>query len=308
MAESPTPHPGRSLSWSALRDFLTVAESGSLSEAARRLGVSQPTLTRRMAALETELEAELFRRSSQGLELTEAGEAVLAPARRMDQEAQALELAVTGSDRALAGTVRITATEGLAVEWLTPSLGTFREAHPHIDLEILVRNTSLNVLRREADIAIRLGRPQQMDLVTRRIGSLVLGLYGSRSYLERAGTPQSHAELAAHQGVAFDERDVYTGAGTWLERSLGGAHVVYRANTLAAQRAAIRAGLGIGGQSCFIADRDPELVRVLPEVEVRLEIWLVTHPGLKRSARIRAVYDFLVERLLASQELFAPEA
>lgn len=297
----------RSLNWSMLKDFLAVAEAGSLSAAARRLGVSQPTLTRRMAALEESLHAEIFRRSPRGLELTEAGEAMLGPARQMQQGAQAVELAVSGRDQTPAGLVRITATEGLAVEWLTPTLAPFREAHPGIDLELIVRNTALNVLRREADIAIRLGRPRQAELVARRVGDLVLGLYASRAYLEECGTPREDDDLDGHRGVAFDEGDVYTGAGGFLERVLGRAHVVYRANTLAAQLAAIRAGFGIGGQSCFIAERDPNLVRVLPEREVRFEIWLVTHPGLRRSARIRTVYDFLAGKLDEARPLFGGE-
>jgi len=295
----------RSLDWSALRDFLAVAECGSLSRAARRLGVSQPTLTRRMAALQQSLGAELLRRGPRGLELTESGEAILGPTRQMAQEAQAIELAASGRDQALAGTVRITATEGLAVEWLTPALAAFRERHPLIDLEILVRNTALNVLRREADVAIRLGRPQQAELVARRVAELVLGLYASRGYLAATGVPQTPQDLARHCGVGFDEADRYTGVGSWLERSLGEARVVYRANSLTAQRAAIRAGFGIGGQSCFIAERDPELVRVLPTAEVRVEIWLVTHPGLRRSARIRAVFDFLSEQLGAARTQLA---
>jgi DNA-binding transcriptional LysR family regulator len=170
-------------------------------------------------------------------------------------------------------------------------------------MEILVRNTALNVLRREADIAIRLGRPQQAELVARRVADLQLGLFASRGYVAVHGQPRALDELAAHQAVAFDEAERYTGAGSWLERSLASAEVVYRANTLGAQRAAIRAGFGIGAQSCFIAARDPELVRVLPEIEVRFEIWLVTHPGLRRSARIRAVYDFLAKRLSESRVL-----
>ena len=303
LEDSPRGDPTRSLNWSTLKDFLAVAEIGSLSGAARRLGVSQPTLTRRMAALEADLQTELFRRSPRGLELTDVGEALLEPARRMEDEAHAAALAVTGRDRALAGLVRITATEGLANEWLTPELASFHREHPRIVLEILVRNTALNVLRREADIAIRLGRPQQAELVARRVADLQLGLFASRGYVAVHGQPRALDELAAHQAVAFDEAERYTGAGSWLERSLASAEVVYRANTLGAQRAAIRAGFGIGAQSCFIAARDPELVRVLPEIEVRFEIWLVTHPGLRRSARIRAVYDFLAKRLSESRVL-----
>jgi DNA-binding transcriptional LysR family regulator len=231
------------------------------------------------------------------------GEALLDPVRRMEGEAHAAALAVTGSDRALAGLVRITATEGLASEWLTPELARFHRDHPRIAVEILVRNTALNVLRREADIAIRLGRPRQAELVARRVADLQLGLFASRAYLAEHGAPRSLDDLSAHQAVAFDEAERYTGAGSWIERRLASADVLYRARTLGAQRAAIRAGFGIGAQSCFIATRDPELVRVLPEVEVRFEIWLVTHPGLRRSARIRAAYDFLAQRLTESREL-----
>jgi DNA-binding transcriptional LysR family regulator len=300
--------PIRSLNWSSLKDFLAVAECGSLSAAARRLGVSQPTLTRRMSALEESLHAELFLRSPQGLELTEAGEAMLEPARQMEQGAQAVELAVTGRDLTPAGLVRITATDGLAVEWLTPALAEFRARHPRIDFEIITGLTAMDLLRREVDIAIRLGRPQQSELLARRVGDLALGLYGSRAYLEEHGTPESEADLAQHRGISFDEGDVFAGPGVFLDRMLGEARIVYRANSLAAQLAAIRAGFGLGGQACFIANRDPNLVRVLPEITAGFEIWLVTHPGLRRSARIRAVYDFLVERLTASRALLANDA
>ena len=294
-----------SLDWSALRDFLAVAEAGSLSAAARRLGVSQPTLTRRMAGLEESLGAELFRRTPRGLELTDAGEAVLTPARRMAEGAEDLELAVSGRDLALAGLVRITATEGVAVEWLTPALARFREQQPRIDVEIIVRNTAVNVLRREADIAIRLGRPRQSGLVARKVALLGLGFYASRSYVEAHGQPRSREDFAEHQAVAFDEVERYTGAGSWIEEHVRGAQVVYRASTLGAQLAAIRAGFGVGAQACFIAQRHADLVRVLPETRIELEIWLVTHPGLRRSARIRAMVDFLAAELEAARPLLA---
>jgi len=308
-SRSGTPDPAidtaRLLNWSALKDFLTVAEYGSLSEAARRLGVSQPTLTRRIGALETSLGAELFRRSPRGLELTGTGEALLGPARQMESGAQAVELVARGRDLNLAGLVRLTTTEGLAVEWLPGALAEFHRDHPRIDVEVIVRNTALNLLRREADIAVRLGRPRQQELVARRVSEMALGLYASRAYLAEHGEPQTLANLGDHTAVAFDEAEVYTGAGGWLERTFGAAHIAYRANTLSAQRAAIRAGFGVGAQACFVARHDPELVRVLPAIEARLEIWLVTHPGLRRTARIRALYDFLAERLAAARPLLA---
>jgi DNA-binding transcriptional LysR family regulator len=284
------------LEWTALRDFLAVAESGSLSAAARRLGVSQPTLTRRMAALEERLGTELFLRTPRGLELTETGEAILEPARHMEQQVRNVEVAVTGRDRALAGPVRITATEGLAIDWLTPELATFQRTHPEIEIQFLIRNTNVNLLEREADIAVRLGRPHQVDLVARKVGDLSYGLYASKSYLDERGRPQHEDELGQHQAVVFDELLRHAQLGSWLEKSLGSARIVYRANSIQAQISAIRAGYGIGAQAAFIAGRRPELEHVLPDRTVLLEIWLVTHPGLRRSARMRAVYDFLLER------------
>ncbi len=285
-----------------------MARDGSLSAAARDLGVSQPTLSRRIAALEESLAVELFRRSPQGLELTEAGEALIEPAREMERGAQSVELAMTGRDRALAGLVRITATDGIAVEWLTPALAKFRERYPGIAFEIIIRLNAVDMLRREADIAIRLGRPRQAELTARRVGELVLGLYASRVYVDAHGLPRNAGELADHLAVGFDEGDLYTGTGGFVDQLIGPARVVYRANTMPGQLAAIRAGFGIGGQACFIANRDPSLVRVLPEeAELRAELWLVTHPGLRRSARIRATYDFLAEELIASRALLAGE-
>jgi DNA-binding transcriptional LysR family regulator len=284
------------LEWTALRDFLAVAESGSLSAAARRLGVSQPTLTRRMAALEERLGTELFLRTPRGLELTETGEAILEPARHMEQQVRNVEVAVTGRDRALAGPVRITATEGLAIDWLTPELAAFQRTHPEIEIQFLIRNTNVNLLEREADIAVRLGRPHQVDLVARKVGDLAYGLYAAKRYLDERGRPQHEEELAQHQAVVFDELLRHAQLGHWLEKSLGSARIVYRANSIQAQISAIRAGYGIGAQAAFIAGRRPELEHVLPDRTVLLEIWLVTHPGLRRSARMRAVYDFLLER------------
>ena len=293
------------LEWTALRDFLAVAEAGSLSAAARRLGVSQPTLTRRMAAFEGRLGAELFLRTPRGLELTESGEAILEPARRIEEEVHAVEVAVTGRDQALAGSVRITATEGLGIDWLTPELAVFQRAHPAIEIAFLIRNTNVNLLEREADIAVRLGRPRQVDLVARRVGSLAYGLYAAESYLDARGRPRNDDDLRGHQAVVFDELLRHAGLGAWLERSLGPARIVYRANSIQAQLSAMRAGYGIGAQAAFIASRRRELERVLPERSLLLEIWLVTHPGLRRSARMRAVYDFLLERFEVARDALA---
>jgi DNA-binding transcriptional LysR family regulator len=308
MAISPRPEtsaPLLPLDWTSLRDFLAVAETGSLSRAARRLGMSQPTLTRRMATLEKRLRTELFRRTPRGVELTEAGESILPAARQMEQEAHAVELAISGRDTALAGLVRVTATEGVGIHWLTPALAEFQLAHPAIEIQLLIQNQVLNLLQREADIAVRLSRPLQSDLVGRKVGDLAFGLYASRAYLERHGRPARPEDLAQHRSVAFDETARWlSGPGAGLERALSAASVAYRANSGQAQLAAIRAGCGIGAAVRFLAERHAELEQVLPETEIALELWLITHPGLRRSARMRAVFDFLVQRFADARELF----
>jgi DNA-binding transcriptional LysR family regulator len=292
------------LDWTSLRDFLAVAETGSLSRAARRLGVSQPTLTRRMAALEERLGAELFRRTPRGIELTEAGESVLSAARQMEQEAHGVELAISGRDAALAGVVRVTATEGLGIHWLTPALAEFQLANPAIEIQLLLQNQVLNLLQREADIAVRLSRPVQSDLVARKVGELAFGLYASRDYLERRGRPETLEDLTRHRSVAFDETRWVTGPGAGIERALATASVAFRASSGQAQLAAIRAGCGVGAAVRFLAERHPELVQVLPESEILLELWLITHPAMRRSARIRAVFEFLAKRFEEERELF----
>jgi DNA-binding transcriptional LysR family regulator len=296
------------LDWSWLRDFGVVAEAGSLSEAARVLGVSQPTLTRRMAALEEQLGAEVLRRGPRGIELTETGEVILEPIRRMRDEASVVDVAATGRDATLEGTVRVSATEGLADYWCTPTLLEFQRAHPAIRIEIDVSNRNANLLRREADIALRLMRPRQQELVARRVGDVALGLYAAMSYLERRGRPESIDALASHSCVGFDESIVDTDAGRWVERLAGPGRPVFRSTSLITQLQAIRCGWGIGITSVFIAAEIGGLERVLPEIGHSLEVWLVTHPGLRRSARIRAVYDFLAERFERDRESIAGRA
>lgn len=299
---------GNRLDWGWLRDFAVVAEVGSLSEAARRLGVSQPTLTRRMAALEEQLGAEVLRRGPRGIELTETGEAILQPILRMRDEAGYVDVTATGRDAALSGGVRLSATEGLANYWCTPVLLDFQRAHPAIRIEIDVRYRNANLLRREADVALRLGRPRQQELVARRLGAVGLGLYASTEYLERLGRPGSPEALSEHTYVGFDESIADTDAGRWVESLAGPARPVFRATSLITQLQAIRCGWGIGMSSIFIAEQIPEIERVLPEVGRELGIWIVTHPGLRRSAKIRALFDYIAERFTADREWIAGRA
>lgn len=286
------------LDWSTLRDFIAVAETGSLSQAARRLRLSQPTLSRRIAALEEQLKMQLFQRTPRGLLLTDAGEDVLAGARRVEEEALAIERQAEAAHQTLTGTVRISVTEGLGALWLPARLATFHASHPGVCVEVLVDNRTVNLIRREADIAVRLFRPEQPDLIAKRAGELVMGLYGARSYFERHGKPVTIADLKQHYHVGFDESMGRHQEVQRLERCFAPERIIHRSSSFIGQLNATLAGIGIGAHDCVFADAQATLERVLPDdFNHVIEIWLVTHADMRRSARIRAVFDFLTEAI-----------
>lgn len=291
------------MDWSILRDFIAVAETGGLSQAARRLRVSQPTLSRRIAQLEAQLKAQLFQRTPRGLLLTDAGESVLAGARRVEEEALAIERQADAAQQTLTGTVRISVTEGLGALWLPKRLAAFHAKYPGVCLEVLVDNRAANLMRREADIAIRMFRPDQPDLIARQVGEIVMGLYGSRDYLAQHGTPTTVLHLKNHYLVGFDESmSQRNKAVERLERCFTPEKIVHRSSSFIGQLSATQAGIGLGVHDCFLADANPDLQRIMPDqFDHRMEIWLVTHADMRRSARIRAVYDFLAAELVAEQ-------
>ena len=291
------------MDWSILRDFIAVAETGGLSQAARRLRVSQPTLSRRIAQLEAQLKAQLFQRTPRGLLLTDAGESVLAGARRVEEEALAIERQADAAQQTLTGTVRISVTEGLGTQWLPKHLAAFHAKYPGVCLEVLVDNRAANLMRREADVAIRLFRPDQPDLIARQVGEIVMGLYASRDYLARHGTPTTVLHLKNHFLVGFDEgMSQRNKAVERLERCFTPEKIVHRSSSFIGQFSATQEGIGLGVHDCFLADADPNMQRIMPEqFDHRMEIWLVTHADMRRSARIRAVYDFLVAAITAEQ-------
>lgn len=286
------------LDWSILRDFIAVAETGSLSQAARRLRLSQPTLSRRIAALEEQLKMQLFQRTPRGLLLTDAGEDVLAGARRVEDEALAIERQADAAHQTLTGTVRISVTEGLGAVWLPQRLANFHASYPGVCVEVLVDNRTVNLIRREADIAMRLFRPEQPDLIAKRAGELVMGLYGARSYFERHGKPATIADLKQHYHVGFDESMSRHQEVQRLERCFAPERIIHRSSSFIGQLNATLAGIGIGAHDCVFADAEPTLERIFPnDFNHVIEIWLVTHADMRRSARIRAVFDFLTDAI-----------
>jgi DNA-binding transcriptional LysR family regulator len=296
------------LDWTDLRDFIAVAEAGSLSAGAKRLKVSQPTVSRRIAALEQHLKIRLFDRVPRGLELTEAGEDLLQRARRMEIEALAIERSALGADAAPEGAVRISVIE-LFSEWLAEEFAAFSADYPKIRIELIVDNNSANLIRREADIAVRMFRPDQPDLVARRVGEHGLGFFASPGYLARRGTPERFRDLQDHDIVGFDETTINATAAKVMERLAPAERYVFRSNGLMVHIAAMRAGLGVGGTSSFLAGRTGGLVRIMADkANIMQEIWLVTHEDLRRSARIRATMDFLAAVFEKNRKALAGEA
>ncbi|EMP55417.1 LysR family transcriptional regulator [Marinobacter santoriniensis NKSG1] len=284
--------------WGHYRSMLAVVREGSLSAAARQLGVTQPTLGRHIDALEAHLGRELFRRDRSGLAPTEAALALLPHAEAMDAAAEALLREASGEIADPSGTVRITASEVVGCEILPRALLPLRERYPDIALELVTSDRLSNLLIREADIAVRMTPPRQSALVARHLGQVEGGLYAHRNYLKRRGVPTAQEDLSAHALIGFDREDTalrfMRARGVTLERS----DFDLRTDNNAAQLAAIRAGLGIGPMFKRLAERDSELEAVLPEsLSFELPMWLAMHESLRSVRRVRLVFDHLADAL-----------
>jgi DNA-binding transcriptional LysR family regulator len=286
-------------SWDHYRTLLAVLDEGSLSGAARTLGLTQPTAGRHIEALEQEIGAPLFTRSAGGLAPTEAALALRPHAAAMAAAAEALVRTASGEADAVRGAIRVTASEIVGVEVLPPILTGFREAWPEVAIELALSNRQEDLLRREADIAVRMVRPTQGALLARRVGAAPLRLYAHRRYLEAHGAPKSLRE-AGHAAIGFD-RDLAT------MRTLEQAQLPFsreffalRSDSDLAQLAALRAGFGIGACQAPLARRDPDLVAVLEnEFRYDLDVWVAMHEDLKSSRRMRLMFDWLVDGLTA---------
>ncbi|MCT8161934.1 LysR family transcriptional regulator [Pseudoruegeria sp. SHC-113] len=284
--------------WTLWQSFLAVADTGSLSAAARQLGLSQPTLGRHIRQLETTLSLTLFARQARGLSLTAEAEALLAPARAMAEAAAQLGMVASGQAAEPAGTVRITASVMMAQHVLPPILAMIRQQAPEIELELLASDKSENLLFHEADIAVRMYRPTQLDIATRHLGDIALGLYAAENYIARRGMPANLDEALQHDWVGYDRSDLILRGmrsfGVEVDRSFFGI----RCDNQPAYWQLVRAGLGIGAGQTFVARQCPEIRAVLPEVTIPpLPVWLSVPQSLRHSPRVRRVYDLLSEGL-----------
>lgn len=283
-----------SLDWTLIRSFLAVAEAGSLSAAARATGISQPTLGRHVQAAEAALEVALFARVAQGLVLTDAGQALLPAAWAMRQAAAELALTAKSQGVGLDGTVRLTASRVVAHFLLPPILARLRAEEPGIEIELVASDTSENLLFGEADIALRMYRPTQPDLVARHLGELPLGLYAAKTYLDRRGRPATLESLMTHDFIGQDRMDqiirVMASMGITVDRQF----FPVRCDDPLTYLELIRAGAGLGGILRRIGDADPGLERidVVPDLP-SLPVWLTAAPRLRQSPRLRRVWDAL---------------
>ncbi|MEQ1405197.1 LysR family transcriptional regulator [Neorhizobium sp. Rsf11] len=294
------------ISWDFYRTFLAVLRLGSLSAAARELGLTQPTVGRHIDALEQAVGYQLFTRSQQGLLPTDPALALKPYAENLAATTAAMQRLASGEFGAIRGTVRISASDVVGVEVLPPILAALQDEHPGLELELSLSDSLEDLLKREADIAVRMTSPAQEALVARHIGDIPLGLYAHRRYLERHGPPENAEGLLAHRLIGFDRRSAFVRAAADRIRTSAPAFPdlervrwSYRADSNLAQLAAIRAGAGIGICQVGIARRDPDLVRVLPDIfQLPLDTWVAMHENLKSSPRWRVTFDALVKGLL----------
>jgi DNA-binding transcriptional LysR family regulator len=295
---STRPSDSVALSWDLLGAFRAVMRTGSLSGAARALGVAQPTVRRQIETLEEGLGVVLFTRSQTGLVATETAIAALPYAESMAGVAEALVRSVSAPADAELGTVRVTCSEVVGVEVLPPILADLQRAHPKLQIELSLTNSNEDLLRREADVAVRMAQPTQSALVAKRVGNVKLGVFASEAYLADHALPRTPAELLRGHAIIGKDRDTtllaaLAAAGLPLKRK----DFALRTDSDAAYIAALRAGVGVGMCQVPLAAGPPPLRRILPKLALELPVWVVTHEDLRASRRVSLVFEHLVMAL-----------
>ena len=286
------------MDWNQLRAFLETAETGSLSAAARKLGLTQPTLSRQVAAIEQSMRVTLFERVGKSMALTPTGLDLLEHARAMGAAAEALSLAATGRSQVVEGVVSVSASDAVAAHLLPPLVRQLREQEPGIAIEIISSNALSDLLRREADIAIRHVKPEQPDLIARLIRLATASFYASEDWVKAHGHPRNAEEAVTLPFVGSDRSGLLL---RYLQQHglpLSETNFSCYAHHSVAQWALVQHGMGIGAMMDEIALDTPGIVRVLDDVPpVRFPIWLVSHRELRTSRRIRVVFEALAQGL-----------
>ncbi|MBB3349507.1 MULTISPECIES: LysR family transcriptional regulator [unclassified Sphingomonas] len=290
------------LDWDDLKTFLAIARHGTLSAAARALKVSQTTMGRRLDHLHGRAGVVLLERTPTGYRLTPAGAAILGDVEHMDGAALAAERTLTGGDQRLAGLVRVTTVDALAAHVLTPGLAALNADHPGIVVELLTDNRSLSLARREADVAVRLGRFEAHETIVRKAGEMAFGVFASADYLRRYGSPDWSAGAPGHRIVRVQDDLLATPDGRWFAERTGKAEPALLANSRAVQLSGVAAGLGLGHLPCYLAETCPDLMRIEAGEAVRREIWMGVHRDTRHAPRIVAVQQAVVAALEAKRD------
>ena len=284
--------------WNRARAFLVTAEEGSLSAAARALGMTQSTLSRQVSGLERELGVALFERVGRGFELTPSGSGLIDYVRAMGEAASQLSLSATGKSDSLEGSVCISALEATAVFVLPSIVERLRKAEPGISIEIVASNKASDLKRREADIAIRAFQPTEPDLIARKIRSFTYNLYASNTYLKKLNNPQHCTDLGSADFIGFDNTHQFMDMLNEHGLNLTQHNFPVSVENHAAHWALVKQGMGIGAMLEDVGEADPDVSRVLADFNFpALDVWLVVHRELKTNKRVRRVFDFLVKEL-----------
>lgn len=295
------------LDWDDARMFLAVARAGQMLGAARTLGINQATLSRRMAALEAALGAKLLARRTHGSELTDAGAQLLETLERVETEMLAVQARLQGAEAAAAGVVRIGAPDGFGVGFLAPRLALVAERHPGLTVQLVPTPRGFSLSRREADLAVMVGRPERGRLVARKLTDYTLGLYASPAYLADRRAPAEAADLVGHRLVGYVEDLIAAPALNYAAEFLRGWRSRFELTSAVGQVEAVRAGAGVGVLHDYLARADIEagrLVRLLPELQATRSYWLAIHENLRDVARVRAAADFLTDAVRGAQSTF----
>lgn len=291
----------KSIDWTLLHQFLIVFEQGSMSAAVSVSGVSQPTLARQIERLESQLNLTLFERTGRGLSPTKAAQAIYPFVKEMEQASNEALLQLQLASSSYAGTVRISTTRDVAAYCLPKLFSELKSKYPKIHLEIVASEMQSNLLQREADIAIRLVRPTQAGLITRKLGELPFGIYAHSRYLKTNNAIKTPADLLSHTLIGFDNLDFIIKGFAQSGLSITPAQFALRTDDVVCYWEALRSGFGIGFIAAYITKQETEIQRVLPSLALpALSVWLTTHQEMRGNENIRVVYDFLAERFMST--------
>lgn len=292
------------MNWDDVRLFLSVARSGQFLSAARKLGVNHATLSRRISALEAAIGTQLFLRSTNGCELTEEGQRLLAGAERMETEMLNAQANLGRVDTAVAGTVRIGAPDGLGVSFLAPRLGQLTARYPDLKIQLVPVPRSFSLSQREADIAITIERPEQGRLMFSKLTDYSLGLYASADYLAEYGTPADIEALKRHRRIGYVEDLIFSPSLNFTGEIMRDWDAAFEISSATGQTEAVRSGAGIGILHNYIAGQYPELLRIMPHLTISRSYWTAYHESARQLVRVRTVVDFLQELVAEERRIF----